>query len=292
MTKPLFSAFHEAGPPLLFIPGRYEAQQLHADFVPGSFSDYCVKPVAGDIHYKRGGRTHSKKIGEIGQAFRYYSFLEKKGECPTLFLHGVDYVNEALRDTALRMAPDQRWRFSNVSAAISHPGSSIGFHGDMFEVVIVQVEGTREWKLWRKENMPPLYLRELQKGHLPPGPGIDVPPDAVISLAPGDVMFIPAYWGHEGITSPEKTSFSLSFSWVIFTPYIFLSGLIEQLSPGDRQKLEADSRFLDVYEPAEYDRAALQEYLEFLLKDCGIPFEKETVGQSIVRSLKSLIAPQ
>lgn len=219
---------------------------LEPSFRVSDVASMCFAPVRGDLHYLENGRKIDRRLGTINRAYDYFKLLKQQGKSPTLFIHGVDRNLELWKSIAHEMGPEHFWRFSNVSVSVSEHKSTIGFHADMFEVIVLQITGSRQWNLWKPDNVDPDYLLCFRKGIMGDCPAFLSSCDDMLNLQSGECFMIPEYWGHDGVTSSIQTSVSLSFSWILCTPYILLTEFMCDMEDELRLQLERDDR---MYEP-------------------------------------------
>jgi hypothetical protein len=64
-------------------------------------------------------------------------------------------------------------------------GSALKPHRDWHDVLITQIHGSKQWRIWNADMAYPVGKMVLSKVDA------SLPPDQVIELAPGDVLFIP-----------------------------------------------------------------------------------------------------
>ena len=98
-----------------------------------------------------------------------------------------------------------RWRFDDVMASYATPGGGVGPHIDLYDVFICQGSGRRRWRVGdRGEHRefaahPALLHTEAFE------PIIDV------ELLPGDILYLPPGYPHDGVTLEESMSFSVGY---------------------------------------------------------------------------------
>ena len=118
----------------------------------------------------------------------------------SLFGQNLDLASVGLRSRsrALEEASScQRVWFDGVFAM---GGGGIGSHYDHSDNLVVQQSGT---KLWRLASPDRLTAQELRARMLDdPGAGLVSMPDdcLVYTLEPGDVLYIPLFWAHWGVS--------------------------------------------------------------------------------------------
>ncbi|RTR33337.1 cupin domain-containing protein [Shewanella atlantica] len=98
-----------------------------------------------------------------------------------------------------------RWRFDDVMVSYATPGGGVGPHIDLYDVFICQGSGRRRWRVGdrgpHKEFAahPALLHTEAFE------PIIDV------ELLPGDILYLPPGYPHEGVTLEASMSFSVGY---------------------------------------------------------------------------------
>jgi len=98
-----------------------------------------------------------------------------------------------------------RWRFDDVMVSYATPGGGVGPHIDLYDVFICQGSGRRRWRVGdrgpHKEFAahPALLHTEAFE------PIIDV------ELLPGDILYLPPGYPHDGVTLEASMSFSVGY---------------------------------------------------------------------------------
>ncbi len=102
-----------------------------------------------------------------------------------------------------RVLPD--WRLDDLMISYSVPGGGVGPHIDQYDVFIIQGMGSRRWrvgdKLPLKQFCPHPALLHVE----PFTPIIDE------DLEPGDILYIPPGFPHDGFTHTEALNYSVGF---------------------------------------------------------------------------------
>ncbi len=203
----------------------------------------------------RPGSARAGSLPDPAQARGVYELYREEGKPVTILLHRTERAGrelECLRD-ALPQGP--RWQRGDIVATLSSPGSSIGFHAGVEDGYVVQLRGTRHWRVWDSSCLPDAYVRSLlgegedERVDVPARP--DLPPLVDCRLAPGDVLYIPALMPHEGITMEE--SISLSIAWRGLSPYYVLMPLVDFTSTEVEEATVArpDAFFRLIPDPAD-----------------------------------------
>lgn len=109
----------------------------------------------------------------------------------TLLVQGLDlHVPAAHKMLAqFRFVPDAR--LDDLMVSWASPGGGVGPHIDAYDVFLLQVQGRRRWRVGRVarpefvEGAPLKLLRHFE-------PSLDW------VLEPGDMLYLPPLWGHDG----------------------------------------------------------------------------------------------
>ncbi|PIJ57097.1 50S ribosomal protein L16 arginine hydroxylase [Erwinia sp. OLMDLW33] len=123
----------------------------------------------------------------------------------SLLVQAVDHWHEA--SAALmhpfRTIPD--WRMDDLMISFSVPGGGVGPHFDQYDVFIIQGTGRRRWRVGEKTEL---------KQHCPHPDLLQVEPfEAIIDeeLEPGDILYIPPRFPHEGYSLENAINYSVGF---------------------------------------------------------------------------------
>ena len=122
----------------------------------------------------------------------------------TVLVQGVDLHDAAvhrLRDR-FRFAGDAR--LDDVMVSFATDGGGVGPHLDSYDVFLLQVAGRRRWRIGRtarpawRHDVPLKMLRGF------------VPSETAV-LEPGDMLYLPPGWGHDGVALGECITASIGF---------------------------------------------------------------------------------
>jgi 50S ribosomal protein L16 3-hydroxylase len=123
----------------------------------------------------------------------------------TLLVQGVDLHHDAAHALlqAFRFIPDAR--MDDLMISWASDGGGVGPHVDSYDVFLLQAAGTRRWRIGRErdprfvEGSPLKVLRRFS-------------PTEEHVLAPGDMLYLPPQWAHEGIAEGgECMTYSIGF---------------------------------------------------------------------------------
>ncbi|MGH8676455.1 MAG: JmjC domain-containing protein, partial [Burkholderiales bacterium] len=122
----------------------------------------------------------------------------------TLLVHGVNTHCAPAERLLRRFAFLPQARLDDVMVSYAAPGGGVGAHYDGYDVFLLQGPGRRVWRLERTRRfaqVPDAPLR-LIAGF--------APQDEYL-LEPGDLLYLPPGWGHEGIALEESWTYSIGF---------------------------------------------------------------------------------
>lgn len=122
----------------------------------------------------------------------------------TLLVQGLDLHVPAARAMLerFRFVPDARLDDLMLSYATDQGG--VGPHLDSYDVFLLQVHGRRRWRIARPgddtlvEGLPLKILRHFE-------------PEAEWVLEPGDLLYLPPRWAHDGVAEGECMTCSVGF---------------------------------------------------------------------------------
>jgi 50S ribosomal protein L16 3-hydroxylase len=123
----------------------------------------------------------------------------------TLLVQGVD---KYIQDVASIMAPFSfipSWRLDDLMVSFATAGAGVGAHIDQYDVFLVQGKRKRRWRVGEpgdySETFPHPKLRQIE--------GFDAIID--VEVEPGDVVYVPPGWPHNGETIEDSLTYSVGF---------------------------------------------------------------------------------
>lgn len=134
----------------------------------------------------------------------------------TFFSSGIEFNHKGLTTLATEL---QRFFFPRrftIGASISNVGARISRHADDADVLIIQIQGRRNWGICNKESLEKSIVDDILSGKQ----RFITPTDEMlkgeeqIDLAAGDGLFIPALYPHTGTSQPtaKDDGFVISIS--------------------------------------------------------------------------------
>lgn len=122
----------------------------------------------------------------------------------TLLVQGVDLHRDAARALLDRFGFVPAARLDDLMISWASDGGGVGPHVDAYDVFLLQVQGRRRWRIGRVdddtyiEGLPLRILRRFE-------------PEQQWLLEPGDLLYLPPGWGHDGVAEGECMTCSVGF---------------------------------------------------------------------------------
>ena len=122
----------------------------------------------------------------------------------TLLVQGVDLLDDAVAAllARFRFIPDAR--LDDVMISWASDGGGVGPHVDAYDVFLLQAEGRRRWRIGPVRA--PRFLPDQPLKLL-----ADFVPDTDHLLEPGDMLYLPPGWGHDGVAIGPCMTYSIGF---------------------------------------------------------------------------------
>lgn len=200
------------------------------------FLNWCVKSSSGRIFaWALGEASKAATVDNIESLIFTSNEINSSNIPLTVLLNEVDLKDELLCHLHDAFGVCQDWRRGDIVATLSGLHSGIGFHAGNEDGFIIQLNGTRNWKLWSSDIISKNY-RNYLLGDPEEAEQVALPPSILplyeYHLEPGDILYIPPLWPHEGKTL--ERSVSLSVAWKGIT----LGTLFRALSHSDPKYLK------------------------------------------------------
>jgi 50S ribosomal protein L16 3-hydroxylase len=122
----------------------------------------------------------------------------------TLLVQGLDLHLQSAHEllARFRFVPDAR--LDDLMLSYASDGGGVGPHLDSYDVFLIQVHGRRRWRIGRAKDrscvdgLPLKILRHFQ-------------PEQEWLLEPGDMLYLPPLWAHDGVAVGECMTASVGF---------------------------------------------------------------------------------
>jgi len=122
----------------------------------------------------------------------------------TLLVQGVNLHDDAADALLRRFAFVPYARLDDVMASYAMPGGGVGPHFDSYDVFLLQATGRRTWRYGRQEDLallPDAPVKLLAR----------FSPRHEATLAPGDMLYLPPHYAHDGVAIDECITCSIGF---------------------------------------------------------------------------------
>ena len=175
----------------------------------------------------------------------------------TLLVQSVDMLDarvQGLREQ-FRFVPDAR--MDDVMISYASDGGGVGPHFDSYDVFLLQVQGQRRWRIGRQKDLT------LQEG-MPLKILADFQPEQEFVLEPGDMLYLPPRYAHDGVAQGECMTYSIGFRAPdqVELAQALLQGMAEQLAESLPPK-----RYRDPGQPASECPAQIPLALQAFAQD-------------------------
>jgi 50S ribosomal protein L16 3-hydroxylase len=130
--------------------------------------------------------------------------LQRAGKPWTVLVQGVNLVSAAGDELMRRFRFIPYARLDDLMVSYATDGGGVGPHIDNYDVFLIQGMGQRRWRYGKQtdrrliDDLPVRILREFHPSH-----------EAL--LAPGDMLYLPPDWAHDGIAVGDCMTFSVGF---------------------------------------------------------------------------------
>ena len=176
----------------------------------------------------------------------------------TFLVQGVNLHDDRISDfmRQFRFVPDARLDDLMISWATD--GGGVGPHFDSYDVFLFQAQGRRRWRIGRTDDLelqPGLPLKILRR----------FKPEAEFVLEPGDMLYLPPRYAHDGIAEGECQTWSIGFRSASRSEWMreIFSRWVDHVPEDER--LYADPKQEAATRPAEVP-AAMHAHLQSVLQ--------------------------
>jgi len=124
----------------------------------------------------------------------------------TLLVQGLDHWVPEIADLLDHFRFIPNWRLDDIMASYAPEGGSVGPHYDQYDVFLIQARGHRRWTFGgqcdhtspRLEGTPLRILSHWEG-------------EETVTLAPGDMLYLPPGIGHHGVAEDDCITLSVGF---------------------------------------------------------------------------------
>lgn len=135
--------------------------------------------------------------------FRTGDFKRRRGPWSVL-ISGTNLVSEAADALLRQFSFVPQARLDDLMVSYATPEGGVGPHFDSYDVFLLQGAGVRRWQIGKQRDLSVIDgapLRILR----------DFRPTQEWDLQPGDMLYLPPRYAHNGIALTECTTYSIGF---------------------------------------------------------------------------------
>ncbi|MFJ7275486.1 cupin domain-containing protein [Kitasatospora sp. NPDC098663] len=163
----------------------------------------------------------------------------------SLVLDAIDEIHRPLRAAAVGLecflgTPVQANAYASWTSV-----EGFGTHWDDHDVVVVQLDGAKRWRIYGPTRTAPAW-RDVETPTEPTGE-----PIADFVLTPGDVLYLPRGWWHAVTADQGTASLHVTFGLVAHTGADLLSWVVDRVRAETAVRLDVP-RFAPVGDQAAY----------------------------------------
>jgi 50S ribosomal protein L16 3-hydroxylase len=195
--------------PAQFMRNSWHRQaQLFRDALPGfegfldrrSILELACDPDVESRLLVRDGRRWQVDHGPFKRA----AFRRLPDRNWTVLVQGVNLHLDAADRLLRRFDFVPAARLDDLMVSYAAPGGGVGPHFDSYDVFLLQGPGRRRWRIGRQDDLtlrPGLPLKILK----------DFAPEEEMVVEPGDLLYLPPTYAHDGVAIDECFTYSIGF---------------------------------------------------------------------------------
>lgn len=155
-----------------------------------------------EVESRRIFKTDGQWQAEFGP-FETYDHLGSTGW--SLIVQAVNHWSPEVATLIEPFAFIPKWRLDDVMISYSMPQGGVGPHIDLYDVFICQGSGRRNWRVGAR-GPHRQFAAHAALLHVDPFEAI-----IDVELLPGDILYIPPGFPHDGVSLETSMSFSVGF---------------------------------------------------------------------------------
>lgn len=172
--------------------------------IRGRFSADTLRDLAGRDDVESRLVTHIGRRWQVEHGPFERSRLKRPGaKLWSLLVQGVDTHLDAARELLDRFSFLPYARLDDVMLSLAPPSGGVGPHFDSYDVFLLQVEGTRRWRIGAQTDLTLIDapLRILKR----------FTPSEEYIVEPGDLLYLPPHYAHDGVALTDCITCSIGF---------------------------------------------------------------------------------
>ena len=122
----------------------------------------------------------------------------------TLLVHDVNHYLESARDLLLQFGFIPFARLDDLMVSFSPTGGGIGPHVDSYDVFLLQGQGSKRWQISAQQDLELIEDNPLKILR-------DFRPEQEWVLEPGDMLYLPPNYAHNGVAVNNGMTYSIGF---------------------------------------------------------------------------------
>ncbi|PXX90861.1 transcription factor [Marinobacter vulgaris] len=124
----------------------------------------------------------------------------------TLLVQGLDHWVPDIADLLDKFRFVPNWRLDDIMASYAPKGGSVGPHYDQYDVFLLQAQGHRRWTFGGHCDHTSPRVADTPLRILSSWEG-----EETVTLAPGDMLYLPPGVGHHGVAEDDCITLSVGF---------------------------------------------------------------------------------
>jgi 50S ribosomal protein L16 3-hydroxylase len=155
--------------------------------------------------------VESRLVSQAGSRWRFQRGPFTRRALPplsqpawTLLVQGVDLHAAAAHQLLDQFRFVPQARLDDLMISYATTGGGVGPHFDSYDVFLLQAQGQRRWRIGRQKD---LSLR----GDVPLKVLAHFEPEEEYVLEPGDLLYLPPRYAHDGVAVGECQTYSIGF---------------------------------------------------------------------------------
>lgn len=171
----------------------------------------------------------------------------------SLLVQRVDRLVARVSDLTDHFKWIPNWRIEDIMVSYAGDGSGVGPHTDLYDVFLIQGRGQRDWQIGHEPLEDPKLLPDLDMKIL-----ADFSDFSTVRLLPGDLLYIPPKFAHNGLAVGESMTYSVGFRAPSYRDLIieYAQAVAEQIADDE---LYTDPDLALQKEPGLLDQAVIKQ---------------------------------